>query len=477
MATLNNDRNNKVQLLKLLREKHIRAVRKSFYEYCRLMLPKIYCKENGHLEYVCNVFQEFYLSDKYFKLMFNMPPRHGKTITEILFSQWVLGRNVEERIITVSYNEKLSSRFARMVRDGIDGKKDHPVKICYNDIFPETKIKEGDASYQVWSLEGQFFNYLSTSFNASIGGFGITLGIIDDPIKSKAEAYNEIYLAGQYDWYKNTFTQRLEEGAKIIITTTRWATKDLCGCLLKDEPGEWKIINMEACTKGKMLAPKMLSKKSYLKKKSIIANDIFQANYHNEPVDIMGTLYKGLKTYTEIPEFEQIISYTDTADEGTDLLCSIVAGVYKKMIYILDIYISAEGMEITEPGTAEFFVRNKVDNALIESNNGGRGFARNVERELKEKYNTNKPVIDWFHQSKNKKARILSQSNYVMRNVYFPEQWQIMFPEFYQNISTYQKEGKNKHDDPADALTGLTEMVEFVIIINSSVAASGKREF
>ena len=43
----------------------------------------------------------------------------GKSYTLALFGQWILGRNPAERIITVSYNEILASRFARAVRDGI----------------------------------------------------------------------------------------------------------------------------------------------------------------------------------------------------------------------------------------------------------------------------------------------------------------------------------------------------------------------
>ena len=113
-------------------------------------------------------------------------------------------------------------------------------------------------------------------------------------------------------------------------------------------------------------------------------------------------------------------------------------------------------MEVTEPATAEMLTRNNVGFALIESNNGGKGFARNVQRELKERGN-NHTVVKWFHQSENKIARILSNSTGVMNNMLFPVGWQDRWPEFAKAMTKYQKEGKNAHDDAPDAVTGAYE--------------------
>lgn len=116
-------------------------------------------------------------------------------------------------------------------------------------------------------------------------------------------------------------------------------------------------------------------------------------------------------------------------------------------------------MEVTEPAVAKMLYEDKVNIADIESNNGGRGFARQVERILHEKYRTNRVQINWFHQSKNKKARILSNSTWVMNHVYFPVNWKDRFPEYYEAMTKYQKEGKNLHDDAPDATTGIAEKI------------------
>ena len=100
-----------------------------------------------------------------------------------------------------------------------------------------------------------------------------------------------------------------------------------------------------------------------------------------------------------------------------------------------------------------------VNLAKIESNNGGRSFARRVREILAEKYGSNFTTVKWFHQSNNKEARILSNSTWVMEHIYFPSDWHIRFPEYYKAMTTYQREGRNKHDDAPDATTGIAEMM------------------
>ena len=67
-----------------------------------------------------------------------MPPRHGKSRTAVLLSQWLFGRDPSEQIMTGSYNETLSTTFARAVRDGIAEERFDPSRIVFSDIFPQT---------------------------------------------------------------------------------------------------------------------------------------------------------------------------------------------------------------------------------------------------------------------------------------------------------------------------------------------------
>lgn len=466
------------QELALQREIKLRLSRKSFWEFCKAIDPKFYKDSRPHLKKVCDALQGIYegtiinkkTGKPYKKMVLAVPPGHGKSYTAINFSKWTYGQDINNQIISVSYNEKQSTKFARGVRDGIMDKSATPTEITVSDIFPKVKIKRGDASVEAWSLEGRYMSYLATSFNATLTGNRGNIGIIDDPVRDHFEAFNDEALQTKYEWYNDTFLSRMVEGAIQIVIATRWSTKDLTGRLLSRFPDEWYQVILPACLdekKGEMLCPELMSFERYLSiKNGDTSLPIFLANYQQEPLDVQGRLYKNIKTYIDVPydgngnqNFDQIIAYVDTADQGNDYLCAIVGGVYQGELYILDVLYTKEGMEITEPQTAKLLYKNNVNLAKFESNNGGRGFARNVERLLWENHQTKKVTVDWFHQSKKKIARIMVASTFVMEHVYFPEDWESRFKEFAAAILSFQREGKNKNDDAPDSLTGLVEMI------------------
>ncbi|MFP7202201.1 phage terminase large subunit [Lysinibacillus halotolerans] len=452
-------------LSEIKKQARLELARRDFFYFCYLMAPKFYKENRQYLIDMCNEMQDFYFSDDEVAII-NVPPRHGKSRTAGMFAQWVFGQNIEEKIMTGSYNETLSTTFSKAVRNGISEEKADKDQIVYNDIFPETRIKKGDGAMNLWSLEGGYNNYLATSPTGTATGFGATLLIIDDLIKNSQEAFNEAVLEKHWEWFTNTMLSRLEEGGKIIIIMTRWATKDLAGRALKhfaEEGKKVRHINLKALQDdGTMLCEEVLSRRSYESKIRAMGIEIASANYQQEPMDVKGRLYSGFKTYSTstMPEFKRIASYTDTADLGSDYLASYIYGeTLDNEAYILDIYYTKDGMEVTEPGLAKKLYENRVNVAHIESNNGGRGYARSVERILKEKYGSNKTKVNWFHQSKNKIARILSHATWVMDHVYFPEGWENKWPELYKALMNYQKEGKNAHDDAPDALTGIAEKI------------------
>lgn len=447
----------------------LELARREFFYFCNLTSPDFYKEDRGFLKKLCNELQYFYESDDDVGVV-NIPPRFGKSRTAGKLVQWILGKNKNEKIMTGSYNETLSTVFSKNVRNAIQEEKADKDKIVYCDIFPDVKIQQGDAAMNLWSLEGGYNNYLATSPTGTATGFGASLIIIDDLIKNSQEAYNEGVLEKHWDWFTNTMLSRLEEGGKILIIMTRWATNDLAGKALEHFKGEGKKvrhISMKALQDdGTMLCEEILSKESYNMKVRAMGEDIASANYQQIPIDMKGRLYSSFKTYTDVPKdkngnplFERIAAYIDTADTGSDYLCVIVYGVYNKEAYVLDVYYTKEPMEVTEPETAKILFENNVNIADIESNNGGRGFARQVQRHLREDFNSNKTKIDWFHQSQNKQARILSNATWVMDHIYFPINWKDKWPEYHNAMVTYQREGKNAHDDGPDATTGIAEKI------------------
>lgn len=447
----------------------LELARREFFFYCNLKAPDFYKEERQYLVELCNEFQDFYESDEEV-MVINIPPRHGKSRTAGLFVEWVLGGDQTEKVMTGSYNETLSTTFSKNVRNDIQEEKADDNRIVFSDVFPGVSIKQGDGAMNLWSLEEGYNNYLATSPTGTATGFGATLMIIDDLIKNAEEANNETTKEKHWEWFTNTMLSRLEEGGKIIIIMTRWASDDLAGRALeyyKEEGIKVRHISMKACLNEEtkeMLCSEVLSYRSYKRKTKMMGADISSANYQQEPIDLKGRLYTSFKTYDHLPTdvngeslLEGIYSYTDTADEGKDYLCSIIWGVYMKEAYALDVYYTQDGMEITEPEVAKRFFEHQVGKARIESNNGGSGFARNIIRLLQENHQSNYTEVKWFHQSKNKKARILSNATWVMNHLHFPADWRTRWPEYHNAMIKYQREGDNKHDDAQDATTGVAE--------------------
>lgn len=439
----------------------IELARRHLFDYCHLMFPDFYKKDRKYLINFCNEMEQFINSDDDI-LVINLPPRHGKSLTATMLVEWLLGQDRTKKIMTGSYGDTLSTNFSKNVRNTIQEIKADPSIVVYNDIFPKTKIKYGDAAMNMWSLEGSnTTNYLATSPKGTATGFGADILIIDDVIKSAEEANNANQLDALWSWYTDTMLSRLEHFGKCIIIMTRWHSQDLAGRVLKLMPQQGykvKHITMKALQDdGSMLCNEILSYSDYQKKIAVMGADIASANYQQEPIDLKGALYQELKTYDKQPDFEGIFAYCDTADTGMDYLVSLVYGIYQQEAYILDVVMTQEPMEVTEGLVAQSYYKNQVNEALIESNNGGRGFARQVNSKLKNDYGTNKTVVRWFHNSQNKNSRILSNSSWIEEHVYFPIDWRHRFPDFYDAIIKYQRAGKNLHDDAPDALTGVAE--------------------
>ena len=167
---------------------------------------------------------------------------------------------------------------------------------------------------------------------------------------------------------------------------------------------------------------------------------IFSGNFKSKRIPMAGRLYTSFNYYTleDMPKnFDEVFCYIDTADQGTDYLSACVVGIIKtkdefglpiKKAYVLDIYYTKEGMEITEPETAKFLLRNHIQKGMkvmVESNSGGRGFARSV-------------------------ARINTESHIIMKYFYFPEGCQNRNKYWFdamEHLRKYSKEGKNENDD------------------------------
>jgi hypothetical protein len=122
------------------------------------------------------------------------------------------------------------------------------------------------------------------------------------------------------------------------------------------------------------------------------------------------------KYYEEMPiQFDCVLSYIDAADEGSDYLCMITAGVSGNKLYILDIVFSDSNTDVTIPLCVSSAKNNKVSHIRVESNAMGAMFKRNLETHLKGVW------VGGATSTTNKFSRIYNDAMFINEFIYFPK--------------------------------------------------------
>lgn len=404
------------------------------------------------------------------KMMIFMPPQHGKSdLATRLFPSYLLGKNPARKIVVASYAAHLASSFNRDIQRIIDGEH-------YHDIFPNTQLNESNVTtdrrhgYLRNSEIFETVNYRgyvkTVGRGGPLTGTAVDIGIIDDPLKDREEAESLTVRESLWNWYTDVFESRMHNNSQQIVILTRWHEDDLAGRLLFRD-NDWHVISLPAIKEyntnaydTRAIGEVLWEEKHSLERMLKIKEDqpiTFQSLYQQNPKPKEGFMYKNLRTYKTLPnDAVRKKAVIDTADTGSDYLCCIIYVANKSGYYITDVYHTQDGMETTEPETAVYLTKHQVERARIESNNGGRGFARNVERECRI-LNNRRTAFEWYHQRDNKKVRIFNNSAEVQNMVYFPDGWDKMWPKFYSHITGYLANGNSEHDDAPDALTMIVE--------------------
>ena len=418
------------------------------------------------------------------RLIITMPPQHGKSVgATTLLPAYMLGLNPNLRIAIASYSASLASRFNRRVQRILESQE-------YGSIFPDTTIKRGakpptavrtSDEVEVLGHDGVL---MSVGREGSLTGNRVDCFILDDLYKDAAEANSPIVRENCWEWYTSVVRTRMHNASREIIVFTRWHEQDLIGTLSQLEPvvelkewrdlehltpDTWVALNFEALKsspateidpreQGEPLWGEQHSAELLLSKRRLDPLR-FECMYQGHPSAKEGLLYgDNFVEYSALPrDIVRWGNYTDTADTGDDYLCSVCYAVDTDgVIYLRDVVYSREAMEVTEGLVSDMLQRTQTRFAMVESNNGGRGFARVLQQQA--------PTVrvEWFHQSANKEARILSNSSTVLHLLRFPQGWRERWSELYAHLTTYRRKfSSNRWHDAADVLTGIVEKEAF----------------
>ncbi len=473
-------RNREERRFLLKKEKLIRKAQGSLWEFCKLLHPDFYKEGRQYLKDYCNMLQALYEkqllnpddnNEPYSNAAISFPPRHGKSRTLVLFCCWVYGKDIANMVLYLSYSDEVATDFSRYVRDEISRKRCRPNEIIFNDVFRHVKIKKGDAAVQKWSLEGRHFSYKAAGIGGGVTGKGATLIIIDDPIKNSYEAFNKTRKQAILAWIKGTVLSRMEANCLLIFNMTRWASDDPIGHFVAGPDGKNFYIYQKnvADDNGVMLCEAVLSAKrlGFLQRNTDPL--IFAANYYNKLIDEQFLMYPGFKRFSksEYRRYKETVNATDTADKGTDFFSSPVAKTFEYQneegdietdLYIWDWLYTQEDTKTTPRQFAELLVKNEVTYSRVESNGGGNVIANFALYILTQEYPDSKINIETFAQAKNKEARIRDAAYWIIKHVWFPDDFHITHPLVWKALTEFLRVGKNDNDDAPDSLTILAEM-------------------
>jgi predicted phage terminase large subunit-like protein len=334
-----------------------RIARESLQEFTLYTKPDY--ELNWHHALLCQYLDRF-ISGDIKRLMVFMPPRHGKSeLVSRRLPAYILGKSPDASIISCSYSSDLASRMNRDVQRIIDSQQ-------FGALFPGTSLNQkniradSQGSYlrnsDIFEIIGHSGVYRSAGVGGGITGMGMTVGIIDDPIKNREEANSTTYRDKLWEWYTSTFYTRLEKDAKLLITLTRWHEDDLAGRIQEQQKTEgseeWTILRLPAIAErerhpddirneGLPLWENKYDLQKLSQIKTLLGSYQWQALYQQNPTPEEGAMFKRTwwKFYDKAPKMDEIIqswdcSFKDT--DGSDYVAGQVWGISGANRYLLD---------------------------------------------------------------------------------------------------------------------------------------------
>ena len=320
MASLDNFTDDELRALILKKQiEYIKLCQDNFLIFVRAMWPDFICRDTqnpdefGHHQIIANEFESI-ANGRHNRLIVNMPPRHTKSeFASYLFPAWMIGRNPKMKLMQVSHNAELATRFGSKVRNLMETQD-------YKNIFGDVKLREDSKAKGRWETNhgGEYF---AAGVGGSITGRGADLLIIDDP-HTEQDSMSDSAMDRAFDWYSSGPRQRLQPGGSIVVVMTRWATDDLTGRLIKSqtEPksDKWRTISFPAILEsGNPVWPEYWKLEELESVKASVSTKNWNAQYMQDPTSEEGAIIKRDWwqdwEFESVPALKHVIQSYDTA--------------------------------------------------------------------------------------------------------------------------------------------------------------------
>lgn len=234
----------------LARRKLARANLDQFILHCR----RGYSMQPFHRA-ICSVLQGVE-EGRYQRVILSVPPQHGKSeIATRHFPAYLIGRNPARKVVVSSYGGSLAESFNRDAQRVMESEE-------FRQLFPKVCLPgrgeavRNNSLVEIVNEDGvpTLGSIKAVGRGAGLTGFPMDIGIIDDPLKDRAEAQSSTIRESLWSWYTDVFETRMHNDSRQLIIQTRWHEDDLAGRVLArdghyhptDNPRGWMLINFEA---------------------------------------------------------------------------------------------------------------------------------------------------------------------------------------------------------------------------------------
>lgn len=312
--------------LDLIEERLIRRARADYWQFRLYMYPDMI--DGWWQREVARELMEFYralIAGERPKLLIQAPPQHGKSRMIVDFIAWLSGKHPELKTIYASVSERLGVRANLELQRMMDGRK---YKAVFSAVALGTKNTVAISAQTQRNREMLEFepggSFRNVTVSGTVNGEGLDLGVIDDPIKGRAEANSSVIRDRTYDWLTEVFMTRFSKSAGLLGIMTRWHLDDPFGRLQENMPGI-KVLKYAAIAEqddafrkeGDVLFPEHKPKDMLLEIKKTMAASSWEALYQQNPTILGGGMFKDewWRFYTVKPVIKWRAIFGDTAQK------------------------------------------------------------------------------------------------------------------------------------------------------------------
>ena len=254
------------------------------------------------------------------RLVVLMPPGSAKsTYSSVVFPAWWMHRNPTANIVAASHTETLAHHFGRQVRGLV---AEHADRLGL-------ALARDDRAAGRWSVRpgagGRGGDYFAAGVRGPITGRRADLVLIDDPIRSHAEAESAGSRESLWQWFQADLLPRLKPRGSVVLIMTRWHEDDLAGRLLSlNHSGLWRVLRLPALAEaddplgrepGAALWPEWEDAEALAAKRGAVGERVWASLFQQSPRPDTGTLFRPerISVVDAVPACARVVRAWDLA--------------------------------------------------------------------------------------------------------------------------------------------------------------------